>query len=316
MNHQADDADIAAAQSHRERPFPIPVRHLHYEMPRSYFRRSCEANFLPMNMARYLIRKTREANVGMTQDQALCRIAERTGGLDEGYFARLAAYGGSHPGGVRCNRCQTGSGARYMCRLCAHGSLVEQFPFLLPNVCISHRLWVAQGTRPAAQFVVEDVVVQAELTRHKLVASGRLDAPLEAVLIAAFRTGGQDRPTTKELAVSRAYPLMMRVARAITSVKFVRAFLAPGEATNTSLDYFTTTVATAVGMVSCRVDLLWEFFQPMCRRINADLRLHPQTMRWTGHDYGITPSLWGCWAESTRSSQLEGNPLPARASLR
>jgi len=275
-------------------PFPLAVRPLRYEVPKSYVRRLIDANYLPENIVGFLIDKARQENPSMPHDEALREVGEVCGGLQEGFFARVRPRSPAHPDGTRCDRCLTGMGTQYMCRKCAHGQVVEQYSLIAPNVCLKHRLWLGSGCFPMEQYEVEDDAIAGEKLYRRLASSGRIDAPLLMQLRSSFRVRSIQRGGERDDAHLLG---MMQVAAVITSPTFVLSFFDP----KYNFSEARSILATHVGKVlpdepDPVVASLWSFYRPMFLRIRRYQEGGQSSMLWTGHDYGLTTELVRRWS--------------------
>lgn len=105
------------------------------------------------------------------------RTVEAAGGRPPGHFLRLVQAAQPHPG--------QHYPARFLCRLCARGDVVEQVPHDRENWCLKHAgqmVWTGPGTRPETQLIqpYDRQLARAERKFRRLAAAGRASARLHA----------------------------------------------------------------------------------------------------------------------------------------
>ena len=209
-----------------KRPLPIRVRPLHHETAASYLQRLVQANFLKEEHGLRYLAAVRKVHPDLDNASAVGRIAEWWGGREEGFFALAEARAPAHGDGSTCDRCTTGLADLHLCRLCAAGATVSQYPHLDGNVCIRHRLWVGPGATPEKQHHVGIEVVAAEQTWLRLVRNGRLDAHRHAELRDLFHLWGR-AAFGKDLPDSELHTSLVRVWNQVSNPAFHRLLLDP-----------------------------------------------------------------------------------------
>jgi hypothetical protein len=285
---------------------PVPVRVRHFEVPSSYLRRLLAANFLPPNVAGYLVRVLRECRPEFGEARAVSEIAESKGRLPEGFFGRALSFGPSHPNGSTCDRCRPGLGRRFLCRLCARGETVELYPLLLPNVCARHRLWVGPNVLPAEHFPVDDAAIRADKIYERLVRAGRFDAPMLNTLLGAFRRAGLASDWFSNAGFPKdgnTYLTMMQVAKRISSPTFVSQFFDPARKLRESHALLVDALEQVIGSPNpILAEAVWIQLRPVFLRIRRAMQGNLE-MEWTGHDFGITPAIYDAWSRTKFSDE-------------
>lgn len=205
---------MSAAQRDFHRPLPLRVRLRHLETSGSYLRRLMTANHLPAACLKDWIS---EAHM-LFPDDHVARIAQAKGDLTPPAFEWGQAHLPKHPDGSMCPRCIAGIEQRFMCRLCARGATVEQYPHMEANVCPRHLLWVGPGTTPNTQVPAGVDSLRADRIFRQLRKTGALDALRFVELRAIFRRWSDTAGCLYESMEQRdaaIYAPMMAVANAI-----------------------------------------------------------------------------------------------------
>ena len=275
------------------RPYRITVQPERLETLESYSRRLLEANFDEPVHERYLLNLARAAN---PDAPALwTKVIEAKGRLVSGHFGRVALAGPSHSDGSTCRHCTAGLESRFMCRDCANGSSVQEYPHLTGNICLTHRRWIGPGTLPTEQTLVDSSHVQAEHQYLRLCRRGLLTAPFYLELREMLRVWQRTENTTT-LSVSRLdceiYPAMMSLAATLTNWNFMRSFFDPCRTFAEAYDRLIAAVRhTIPGDTDNLCRSLWLYFRPVFLSIRDNI-LNASTYRpaWE-HDFPIPPHL-------------------------
>lgn len=162
-----------------DRAWAIRPKWHRLESPRSYARRQCQATGVPFDDVERGLTSPAQPYIYRvwTDEAAAAATVEAAAGRLEGHYLRLKRLAQPDP--------SLEYPERFLCRLCAAGDRVEQVPHDRENWCLRHpgqMVWTGPGSTPETQPVVayDSDQAKAECRFRRLVASGRVNAPLHA----------------------------------------------------------------------------------------------------------------------------------------
>jgi hypothetical protein len=265
-NAKPGPAEAAVIARDLYRPLPAKQRLRHLETPDSYLRRLMAANQLPPASLKYWIEQTGHVAQNLTLTDCVVLVARAKGGLGPTAFEHEQACIPGHPDGSSCLRCVAGIEQRFMCRLCAQGETVEQYPHMVANVCSRHLLWTGPGTTPDTQVRIAHDSLRADRMFRQLKKLGTLDALRYVELRAIFRgwanTAGwhYESPEQRDALI---YPSMMAVAGAVLRPAYLQVILDPRHTFALAYEQLRATVATLIQPNPQVVtDRLWQLLRP------------------------------------------------------
>jgi hypothetical protein len=161
------------------RAWPIRPKWHRYETPKSYAHRQSLAVGVPFrDVERGLTSPEHPlvARVWLDSVEA-ARTVEAAAGRTEGHYLRLLHAAQPHPAQLYP--------ARFLCRLCAAGDVVEQIPHDRENWCTKHpgqMVWAGPGTTPDTQVIhpFDKRQAKAERAFRRLATAGLISARLHA----------------------------------------------------------------------------------------------------------------------------------------
>lgn len=133
------------------RAWPIRPKWHRFETPKSYARRQCAAAGIPFDYVERGLTTERQPYIyRVWADEAVvASTIEAAAGCSEGHVVRLKRI--AQPDSTHIYP------ERFLCRLCAAGSHVEQIPHDRENWCLKHPgqlAWVGPGTTPESQVII------------------------------------------------------------------------------------------------------------------------------------------------------------------
>ncbi|MEW2011000.1 zinc-ribbon domain-containing protein [Microbacterium sp. NPDC078814] len=249
-----------------------------YESPRSYARRQCAAAQVPVDVVERGLTSRRQPNYKRVWSDPLTpAVIEAAAGRPAGHVDRLTR---------RAQPAEGDYAARYLCRLCAAGEIVEQIPHDRENWCLKHpgqMVWTGPGTTPETQLVTRFDPAQARAERRfrRMVAAGRITPRLhtrawEMVRDNANLSDAQppSRDTADDETATRArlYPHLVAVLEELTSPRHVARWKScPPEHLRAEIARSLTHIPGNIDVLITRI-ILW--LRPMRRQIVAT-RLQP-----------------------------------------
>lgn len=282
-------ADVSATAHDFYRPLPARPRLLHLETPSSYLRRLITMNQLRADTLNHWITQAHVVAPGNALADSTRLVARAKGNLKPSAFEHALAQIPKHPDGSSCPRCVAGIERRYMCRLCARGETVEQYPHMKTNVCHRHLLWTGPGTIPETQVKTGQAALRADRTYRHLQKLGVLDALRFLELRSTFRRWADatgPHIESVEQCDAAIYPMMMAVAGTVLAPAYVDTLLDPRRTFASAYDLLETSVERYVqsnpGIVT---DGLWLLFRPafltvreQCGENNGRTGVDPHSM--------------------------------------
>ncbi|MBC7596568.1 MAG: hypothetical protein H7288_22025 [Kineosporiaceae bacterium] len=215
-------------------PYLFPLRPGHRELLESFSGRIQTKNFETAQHRAQLVAAMTSNSPELTKTEAWHRILEMR--LGRSLTLQVESETVKHADGTDCGSCASRIGARYLCRLCAQGTTIEQPPHTDDFVCLRHQIFVGPGTTPRTQSTATADEMKAELLARKLRSAGRLDAALYTTLRDVFNAGSQASKSTK-LTHRLMLPALVQLAATITSTDFRSKFFDPNTPFAGSYEY-------------------------------------------------------------------------------
>ena len=161
------------------RAWPIRPKWHRFETPKSYAQRQSAAAGIPFrDVERGLTSESSRLIYRVWHNAAdAARTVEAAAGREEGHYLRLFQAAQPLP--------DQQYPARFLCRLCAAGDVVEQIPHDRENWCTKHSgqmVWAGPGTTPDTQVIVpfDKRQAKAERSFRRLACAGHISARLHA----------------------------------------------------------------------------------------------------------------------------------------
>lgn len=250
-----------------DRPLPLRVRPFHLETQESYWQRLADENFEPPQRLKTYATTLRKARPDLTHHEAARLVIEALGELQEGHFTTAITDLAPHPNGEYCPYCILGVDLPLLCRRCAHGKLVTQYPNLR-MVCLKHRVWTGFTAAHTDQVTVGKSVLQSEKKLRRLIRCGRVDT----VLIQKSRKlllGGREGSN----ADVEIFPDLVALVQLLTSPWFTSQLLAPLQSFRAARKLLEThTLSVLTGTYPGLVEGIWSQYRPLILAIRESTR--------------------------------------------
>lgn len=252
-----------------------------------------DENFEPSQRLKTYATSLRKARPDLTYQEAARLVIEAFGELQEGHFTKAITDLAPHPNGEYCPYCILGVDLPLLCRRCAHGKLVTQYPNLR-MVCLKHRVWTGFTAAHTDQVTVGKSVLRAERKLRQLISCRRVDTVLIQKSRKLLLGGRQGSNADVEI-----FPDLVALVQLLTSPGFTSQILAPLQSFRASRKMLEThMLAVLTGPYPGLLEGLWSRYRSVILAIRESIRGGVAELPLWEHDPEVPLECMEAWAQA------------------